>query len=234
MDGDRQESERVSTLLAHASHTVLQTKGLDEAAEALELERFDAVLLGTTVPPAALADFTARLRHLDERQRVFSRTAVLSISGFALETLAEAVGKLSVDAPDQNVRAKDAAKGEPAIFAADEFREQCGEDRDFMAEIINLFLAEQEQQLLGMCDALAAEQYDRLAVLAHTLKGSLGALRAKRGQQQAQVLELAAKQKRGADCQDALPVFGREIGRAKTCSSCLSGPARSALSRLLH
>ena len=45
IDDDPAECERIATRLERAQHTVLPLSGFDEAAEALEIQRFDAVIL---------------------------------------------------------------------------------------------------------------------------------------------------------------------------------------------
>jgi len=222
VDEDRRACERCSALLSKSDFTVTGASGLEEAAEAIELEWFDAVLLGDTVANKGLAEFTARLRSLERRQNHSSRVAVLSISpeirdshawqpsqepaldgylpkGFEPDTLTLALDTLSTAVGNQ-IDPDDAAP----IFSPDDFREQCANETELMVEIIDLFLTEQEQQLVAMGETLATDRYDRLSRLAHTLKGSLGALHASRARERSQSLELAAKENRGPACQELL------------------------------
>ena len=66
---DARKTESISTVLASANHTVLPTTGLDEASEALYVERFDAVLLGSRFSAPSLGEFTNKLRQVEESQR---------------------------------------------------------------------------------------------------------------------------------------------------------------------
>ena len=69
VDGSSEKSDEISTRLASANHTVLPTAGLDEAGEALFVEQFDAVLLASSFPANSMADFTAKLRRVEQSQR---------------------------------------------------------------------------------------------------------------------------------------------------------------------
>ena len=50
VNGDPAESQQISSALAAGQHAVVPTTDLDEAAEVLLEQRFDAVLLGSTLP----------------------------------------------------------------------------------------------------------------------------------------------------------------------------------------
>jgi two-component system sensor histidine kinase/response regulator len=78
VDTDIRESERISSVLEEANHTVLPTHGLEEACDALDVERFDAVLLGSPFSPNALLEFKLKLREVEKRQRSFSHIPLLS------------------------------------------------------------------------------------------------------------------------------------------------------------
>jgi HPt (histidine-containing phosphotransfer) domain-containing protein len=221
VDADGRESARVTTLLLNANHSVLGTSGLDEAAEALQLQKFDAVLLGASVPPAAVPEFAASLRDLEQRQRLDSRIPVLSISPgvadgwspavesppdgylsrrFGPETLSSAIHSLA-----NGVQRNSTNFGtEPQVFLSDEFREQCAGEPQLMAEIIDLFLIEQQDQMAAMVHYLEEGQYEQLSYVAHTLKGSLGSLHARAGRQCAEWLEDVAKQQDSDECRSAM------------------------------
>ena len=86
VDGSSRRSDAISNTLASADHTVLPTSGLDEAGEALFVEQFDAVLLASSFSASSLAEFTAKLRRVEQTQRVATRIPVLaleSVSGDA-------------------------------------------------------------------------------------------------------------------------------------------------------
>src|SRR5581483_5726380 len=74
------QSQRIASVLSDASYSVVPADGLEEASEALFGQNFDAVLFGSPVPAAALAEFTATLRAIESAQRGAARTPVLSFS----------------------------------------------------------------------------------------------------------------------------------------------------------
>jgi HPt (histidine-containing phosphotransfer) domain-containing protein len=234
VDTDGRESARVTTLLSDANHCVLGASGLQEAAEALEIQKFDAVLLGASVPSTAMPEFAASLRELERRQKLDSRIPVLSISpcvaeeqGWSLsensppdgylarrfgpETLASAIKILAHSIAVQAAQVDRGAQP----FWPDEFREQCGNEPQLMAEIIDLFLLEQQDQFVAMVKALGNCQYEQLSYIAHTLKGSLGALHAKHARRWAESVEKAAKQRDTAGCETAMAALEDSLSELK-------------------
>jgi len=233
VDADCQESARLSTLLSGADQTVLAAGDLNEAAEALQLERFDAVLLGASVPSAAVPEFAANVRHLEQKQLGY-RVPLFSISAsipeeqgwspaqespldgylaeqFNSDTLTSAIRMLESSISLHSNDADPSSR----IFLPNEFREQCGDDPELMAEIIDLFLVEQDKELRNMKDALAGEDYEQLSYTAHTLKGSLGSLHAAESRRCAESLEKAAKGKDNPGCRDALVALERALAALK-------------------
>ena len=213
INNDPKQSESISTVLADANHTVLPASGFEEASEALLIQKFDAVLLGSALPAEAIAHFTASLREMERSQRTSGRTPVLSFSP-AKGNAPPNAGKIPVDAylPEnfepaafvQTVEslastavteAETSANSSPdlAILEPDELYEQVAFDRELLVEIVDLFLGEREQQLVEMSEAFALGDLPRLSRLAHTIKGSLGSLHAPRARIHAQDLEMAAK-----------------------------------------
>jgi two-component system sensor histidine kinase/response regulator len=217
---DATQSERISSVLEDAHHTVLPTPSLDEATEALYLQRFDAVLLGEAFTNGTVAAFKAKLRQVEQSQRSLSCIPILSavapapesegqMSGTAalnegpcdgyfedpldLTALTEAVNCLARKLARSAELQTKCMDDEFSVFAPDEFEEQVGGDRELMVEIIDLFLEERKQQVLEMREALKAVDWESLAKLAHTIKGSLGSLHAPRARARAQELEIAAR-----------------------------------------
>src|SRR5665213_1421567 len=80
VDSDPGQARRIASVLSGANYIVLPTVDLEEASEAVCTQKFDAVLLGSPLPPGGLAEFTANLRALEESQRSRVRTPVLSFS----------------------------------------------------------------------------------------------------------------------------------------------------------
>lgn len=220
---DPSQSDRIASMLASVNHTVLQTTRLEEAGDALFVERFDAVLLGSPVP--GLAEFAAKLREVEQRQRSFARIPLLSFvapssspecDGYLeepldLAALSDSVARLahSVGRPAEQQEIAE-TNGYPVLEPA-EFEEQVCYDRDLMIEIIDLFLEERQHQVVEMRTSLAAGDYAMLSRMAHTIKGSLGSLHAVRARCRAQELELAAKAQDGGSCRDSFAALERDL-----------------------
>lgn len=234
VDGDPAELQRISSVLESANHTVLPTQGFEEASEALFVERFDAVLLAPPVQDAGLAEFTAKLRELDQSQRNSVRTPVLSIGpeitdasgwsasrdarvdGYLAErfepaALTHAVESLARAVSGGPQQASEAAPLDLPVLEPEKFREQVGYEDELMVEVIDLFLAEREQELPEMAEALACDDFSRLAKIAHTIKGSLSSIHAPLARWRAQALETAAKERKPQLCQELLTVFERDL-----------------------
>lgn len=219
VDCDPRQSEQICSRLASASHSVLAAGGLQEAAEFLEIQRFDAVLVA---PPAdganagALAEFAGKLRTLDASQRSAVHTPLLSLSapekpgafpadgylvpGFDPGALAETVAGLA-----HAVSMPSASGAALPVFDFEKLRKQAGDDRELISEIVALFLSDQASQFAEMRQALEIADYCHLSRVAHTLKGSFGTLGAMVCWSRAQQLEYAAKQGNEANCRELLP-----------------------------
>ena len=234
VDADARQSRLISSRLAGANHTVLPTSGLEEAAEALFSQKFDAVVLGSPLPAAGVADFAGKLRTLEWNRSASSRTAILSVSrdlfdgsawqpsedagidgylseGFEANALTTAVTSITkvVCAPKEPNGGSLPANLQ--IFDPEKFKAQVAYDRDLLIEIIDMFLSEQLIQIAEMHEALANEEYDRLYLTAHTIKGSLASLHAAVGRLRAEELESAAKERNHQHCLHLLSVLTRDM-----------------------
>lgn len=237
VDRDARESEQICSVLARASHLVLPASSLDEAGEALSLQKFDAVLLSPSVINDGLPEFGARLRQLQQAHRSADRIPVLCLSSdpqtaptdsansrpvvdaylgqpFEPAAFADAVNNLA-KAISHNASAPDAPAMELPVFELEEFQEQVGHDPDLASEIIDLFLSESEHQLPAMRDALARGDYLQLRPLAHTIKGSFGSLHAPCARARAQQLETAAAQADAELCSTLLDALEADLEALK-------------------
>lgn len=228
------ESQRLSLLLESAHHAVLPLADLQEAAEALEIQKFDAVLLPSGAPDSQLKSFTAKLRRLEENQRWSVRTPILSIStevpknsgwlatqesginGYLSEhfepaMFAKAVESLAEILFEANSTSQSAKPSSLPHFDTNGFQEQIGYDRSLAVEIIDLFLGEYVDHVKVMRQALESSNLPALTRVAHTIKGSLGSLHASRSQLYAEKLELTAKRGEGGACGPLLDQLVQEL-----------------------
>lgn len=221
VDSNPAQSERITSMLREAHHTVLRTNGLEEALEALFAQKFDAVLLGSPLRVEELVEFTAVLRRLEESEHRTVRTPVLSLwqetrvdgylpERFEAATLSDAVGRLSA-AIAQASEATKAAKGGLPVFEPEEFQAQVCHDAELLIEIIDLFLTESADQVAEMREALTAGEYERLYRTAHTIKGSLSSLHAAMAKSRAQELETAAKEHEEQVCRFSLAALEQDL-----------------------
>ncbi|MDQ2843379.1 MAG: response regulator [Acidobacteriota bacterium] len=219
VESEPSRADHLISTLSLAGHSAVQALNCEEASEMLSIQRFDAVLLGSGQPPEALAGFTAGLRKLEAGQRTGCRAALLSISpesaaiplvdatlapDFDGAQLAETLSKASAFLSSDPARAL-------SVFEPDEFAEQCAGEPELMVEIIDLFFIERERELPEMGLALRDGDFNRLSRLAHTMKGSLGALHTPAGRHYAQDLELAARDGNGPLCEQILGALDRSL-----------------------
>jgi HPt (histidine-containing phosphotransfer) domain-containing protein len=206
VDGGSEKSGEISTALANANHTVLPAAGLEEAGEALFVEQFDAVLLASNFPLRNLADFTAKLRRVEQTQSTDTRIPVLALQsvhaggtdGSVQEpidpmALTQAVKSLAQALAQPMQRDVASAAEKLPVLEPEKFEEQVGYDNELMVEIIDLFLAESKKDVSDMNASVASCNWETLSKLAHTIKGSLASLHAARARATAQELESAAK-----------------------------------------
>ena len=77
IESDPCNAERISSALTQANHTVIPTSGFGEASEALEVQKFDAILLPHSRVSDELDEFTGNARRLERSQRNPTRTCIL-------------------------------------------------------------------------------------------------------------------------------------------------------------
>ncbi|MBV9264883.1 MAG: Hpt domain-containing protein [Acidobacteriaceae bacterium] len=224
----RGDLDRVTSALSRAGHAVVAVGNLEEAREALLIQRFEAVLLGSGLPAAEVIAFSANVRQLDNSSGASSRTAVLSVVPESALSTSSAGGGSGVDGfvsdsadPDtltlaiarlaSAVGTETVAKDELPVLDVDQLKEQVAFDNELLVELIDLFLSERERQSEEMQQAFQGGEFDRLSRIAHTIKGSLGSLHALAAKANAQGLELSAKEHDGAKSQAFLLALERDL-----------------------
>jgi two-component system, sensor histidine kinase and response regulator len=217
IENDPDNAERISSALTQAKHTVTPTGGFGEASEALEIQKFDAILLPHARLKEGFQEFTGNLRRFECSQRNATRTCILSFAGTPSHE--ERGPGLPVDGfitdeigSDQFVQTvtrlatsigrdiEDKGPCPESNFDRKRFLDQVGGDRELALEILGLFLVERVSQMADICSALEAEDADRLSRAAHTIKGSIGTVAGERARLRAQELENAAKKRDFAAC----------------------------------
>ena len=224
---------RINAVLEGARYEVLSAGSFSEATEALQVQRFDAVLIGTSASSKEQADFTAGLRKIERDLGVLTKTPVLLCSNsltsdicrptceegidaylpeeFVAATFTDAVVRLAeAVSPNNKVNVQNCSDDLP-VFDADKFQEQVAYDKDLLVEIIDLFLDERVTQLNEMRTALAVSDFTRLGRVAHTIKGSLGSLYAGQARMHAQELESAAKRAEAQICHLCLAALEQDL-----------------------
>lgn len=230
---DGQKLRRINTVLTEAQYDVLSAESFSDAAEALQIQRFDAVLVGSAGNSKEQAEFTAVLRQIEKSSGVVCKTPVLLCSGsvpnhawratqedgvdaylpeeFVAATFTDAVVRLAQAVSPSSKAPKEANSADLPVFDPDKFQAQVAYDNDLLVEIIDLFLAERRVQVEDMRAALAASDFTRLGRVAHTIKGSLGSLHAAQARTHAQELEMAAKAADAQVCRFCLAVLEQDL-----------------------
>jgi HPt (histidine-containing phosphotransfer) domain-containing protein len=209
---DLEECNRMqSACTALNDDLVVPAVGIDEASEAISLQRFEAIVCGASVQAREVSNLATALRSLNKRSA--GRTVLLSLGNrheevsafdghipdkFGRDTLIQAMNSARNMPPSGT--AGSSPTSELPVFELEEFDEQVGGDPEFMVEIIDLYLSERERQIPAMRAAIEEADYEALSRLAHTIKGSFGSLHATRARARAQELEIAAKAGNGQTC----------------------------------
>lgn len=195
------KAEEKAEALSALSHSAYAVTCLEEVAEALSIERFDAVLVDCEVANSdTLRSELARVgAKIDDSMGLISFTSATST-----EELRANLGRLE----QKNAARPEAGR---AIFLAADFNEQCAGEVQLMVEIIDLFLHERDRQFPDMRAALEDGDLKHLSHVAHTIKGSLASLHAPVAWERAQRLELAAKSRDVGECEHTLNALKGDI-----------------------
>jgi HPt (histidine-containing phosphotransfer) domain-containing protein len=214
-------SHPVIAQLVDAGNTLFPVQTLTEATEALEIQRFDAVLLDQSLDLDAIRSFSEKvvqttgtptglfwlptLPHQDNSGRSGVLHGISELSDAASLTtamthLARAVGNRTA-APSQS----------GPVIDVEELRMQVAYDDELLAEIIDLFVGERQEYSAKLQQALEAVDFELLSRVAHTIKGSLASLHATEARLEAQALELAAKDKDAELCEALVPDFEKRL-----------------------
>jgi HPt (histidine-containing phosphotransfer) domain-containing protein len=199
-------------------------------------------LFTSSEPAKELPHFAARLRASETLQSAASRIAVFSCFP-ERDSLLHSDGYLPDDFTAGDVEKafesfqasiqpgaalQQTASAPVAAFEPAEFEDQCAHESELMVEIIGLFFEECRDELPRMGVALAENDFEGLARLAHKIKGSLASLQAPVARSRAQLLESAAKDHNFAVCSGTLFALEEDLAVVNRClesfrDTCLRG-----------
>ena len=216
VDQDVEESERVAGRLEQADHTVLPAAGLEEAAQALEIQGFDAVVVSSRLVNEQLRVFRCNLISSGRSEKKPIQIPLICYAAtpseqpcaaelarcqvdaclpqdFEAQAFSQIISALAAEILARQATSADCEAPALPIFEAADFQEQLDFDRDLVNEILDLYLTDSTQQLTGMRIALESQDLLTLSRIAHSIKGSLGSLHALEAASRAQTLEEIAK-----------------------------------------
>ena len=219
----------IAERLQDVGHSVTPVDECRGAVQALQFQRYDAVVLGRDVRPGELATLSQQIREINRRSS--AHTAVLGVSSQSVpgesveldgylpdqagaEALSAALTNLSMGA--QIAERWDGTQTELPILRPEELQEQVAYDSELLVELIDLYFEERKRQSAEMRQALEEGNFQRLSRLAHTIKGSLGNLHAPSAHAEAQLLELAAGDKNSLACGRLFASLERKLDLLET------------------
>ncbi|MHB8755910.1 MAG: hybrid sensor histidine kinase/response regulator, partial [Candidatus Acidiferrales bacterium] len=222
-------------LLEKQGHVVIVAKNGIEAVAAVEHEEFDIVLMDVQMPGM---DGLEAIRVIRESEKVFGRhLPIISITAHVMkgdrEKCLAAGADDYVPKPLQRAelfaaieRARGAAKGNqsapgkaaPVSIALDpaELLEHVEDDRELLAEIIQLFESSLPTVLKELRESIAKGDGPEAARAAHTLKGSVGNFGRQAAYRAVEQMEVFVKQGDMPQTKAALLVVEGELERLQT------------------
>lgn len=100
------------------------------------------------------------------------------------------------------------------------------DDRDLLREVLSVFVGESPQRHAAIAEAFAARDMERLAQLAHSLKGVCGTIRAEPLREMSYRVELAARNRDEGEVERNVPVL---LAMLAELTEYLSGELRDGL-----
>ena len=199
-------------ILARAGHDVALVNNGEEALEAIEVERFDVILMDVQMPVMGGIEATQAIRAHEARrswaiQEDWRPVPIIAMTAHAMEGdrqrcldagMDDYVSKpITTDslfsAIARVLDAHSAEEGESdisflelgsddrkQIACLDEAREMFGGDEVVVRQLVNVFLDNHERDIAQLQRAAAHLDYDALAQVAHSVKGSVGLFAARR------------------------------------------------------
>ena len=211
VEAEEPQAIRILSILERAEHSASAVANCAEAAEALLLQRFDAVLIGSGQAGTEVAELAGCVRSSGYSAPLLAYTESVGVPVDGTLPLNFDAGQFEAALRNACQPSQEEQGSQLRVFEPDQFAEQCADDTSLMVEIIDLFEGERPEQMAAMSEALGAGDFDRLAKVAHTLKGSVGALHAPAARQSCQAIELAAKDRDAELCEAELQRLTRAL-----------------------
>jgi two-component system sensor histidine kinase/response regulator len=223
-------------LLEKRGHRVQSAWTGKEALLALEKQSFDLVLMDVQMPEMDGLQATQTLRERErtaeqqDRQPIVAMTALVmqgdrdrclaaGMDGYltkpirAEELDAVLNSYMAIEGHAHSVPATPSPSASSTSVSADELLGRLGGDREFLAELLDLFRADYPQQIARARDAIAAGDAFALEHHAHALKGALINLAAKPASQIAAEIEAMSKHGETANATSKLASLEEEVTR---------------------
>jgi PAS domain S-box-containing protein len=225
-------------ILEKRGHHVVAVSNGKEAIDKYEKEQFDLVLMDVQMPEVDGFEATQRIRQIEkqkgghipivamtahamkgDREKCLAagmdeyvpkpiKTQELHnvIENLALKSIAQnKSGEHPIDSHDPDGPTKD-------IFDLTKALQVVDGDKGLLKEITVMFLEELQENTEGIVQAIRKKDADALEKAAHSLKGSVGNLGAKRAYGAAYRLESIGKEGRLAEAKGALAELEKELG----------------------
>jgi CheY-like chemotaxis protein len=209
----------VSWLLESRGHRVSIVRNGREAVAALKEQSFDIVLMDVEMPEVDGFEATALIRASESTGKW--RTPIIAMTAHAMKshrdrclqadmdgyickpvTSAELFLALDNATTSIDVQRDDARPSEALDWAA--ILEHSGGDKEFLAELISLFLHQEPQLLEEIRTAVATANSSKLEDAAHALRGAVGNFTQKAAYDAAFRLEKMARSQRLSGAEEAL------------------------------
>jgi signal transduction histidine kinase/CheY-like chemotaxis protein/HPt (histidine-containing phosphotransfer) domain-containing protein len=225
---DNVVNQRVAVgLLSKRGHSVTVANNGLEAVAAVRDRVFDLVLMDVQMPEMGGFEATAEIRRLEQQSG--RRLRIVAMTAHAMSGDRERCLEAGMD--DYLSKPIDSAKllgmveqlpDEPEVlplpsngaatstFDRDELSKRLGDDRELIAEVVRLFVADCPVRLAAIEAAVDRDDAERIRVTAHTLKGAAGTVGAHRLVDAARTLEQLGAEKRTERTRAAWQGLARE------------------------
>lgn len=230
-------------LLEKMGHQVTLAVNGQEGVLAAERESFDIILMDIQMPVLGGVEAARAIRARESREG--KRTPIVAMTAHALagdrekylnsgmdgyvskpvnpEQLRSEIARLTAPAAGDAEATQNKREPTAAIDMA-QLMLRVGEDRELLRELIELFRQDFPNQLEALRQSAGAGEMNRLARVAHTLKGMLANLAAMQAAGAAARLEQIGKQESREEVVPALAAFEAEAeGILQQLDACLAG-----------